>query len=159
MDWIARGRELATKYRYVLLVILLGIGLMLLPTGSKETAPESTMVSTAQRNLQEELGELLAHLEGAGKVRVLLTEAEGERTYYQSDEDSRTDSTKTDTVLITGSDRAQTGLVQRIDPPKYQGAVVLCQGADRASVRLAVVEAVANATGLPSNRISVLKLK
>lgn len=159
MDWIARGRELATKYRYVLLVILLGIGLMLLPTGSKETATESTMVSTAQRNLQEELGELLAHLEGAGKVRVLLTEAEGERTYYQSDEDSRTDSTKTDTVLITGSDRAQTGLVQRIDPPKYQGAVVLCQGADRASVRLAVVEAVSNATGLPSNRISVLKLK
>lgn len=159
MDWIARGRELASKYRYVLLVVMLGIGLMLLPTGSNETAPESPVLNAAQRNLQEELGELLAHLEGAGKVRVLLTEAEGERTYYQSDEDTRTDSVKTDTVLITGSDRTQTGLVQRIDPPKYQGAVVLCQGADRASVRLAVVEAVANATGLPSNKISVLKLK
>lgn len=159
MDWIARGRELATKYRYVLLVVLLGVGLMLLPTGSRESAPESGTAPQTQRDLQEDLAQMLSHLEGAGKVRVLLTEAEGESTYYQSDEDTRTDSAKTDTVLITGSDRGQTGLVRRVDPPRYQGAVVLCQGADRASVRLAVVEAVANATGLPSNRISVLKLK
>jgi len=41
----------------------------------------------------------------------------------------------------------------------YRGAVVVCQGGDNASVRLAVVEAVSNATGLTSDRITVLKMK
>lgn len=162
MDWIAlgeRGKELARKYRYVLLVVLAGILLLLLPTGSAEESQALQPQSQTQTELQEELAELLCHLEGAGKVRVLLTEAKGAQTLYQSDEDTRSDSAKTDTVLITGSDRIQTGLVKRVDPPTYQGAVVLCQGAERASVRLAIVQAVANATGLPSNKISVLKMK
>lgn len=152
-----RGPELLKKYRYVVLVILAGILLMVLPA---EKEPETAVLQTqAQPALQEELAELLSRLEGAGRVKVLLTEAEGTKTTYQSDTDIRTDVQKSDTVLITGSDRSQTGLVRQVDPPRYQGAVVLCQGANRASVRLAIVEAVANATGLPTSRISVLKMK
>jgi hypothetical protein len=41
----------------------------------------------------------------------------------------------------------------------YQGAVVLCQGAADAAVRLAVVEAVSKATGLGADKICVLKMK
>ena len=152
-----RSLELLKKYRYVALVILVGILLMALPE-SQEPAAASTQIQV-QPTLQEELAELLSRLEGAGKVKVLLTEAEGAKTTYQSDTDIRTDAQQSDTVLITGSDRSQTGLVRQVDPPRYQGAVVLCQGAHRASVRLAIVEAVANATGLPTSRISVLKMK
>lgn len=162
MDWIAlreRGKTLVLKYRYVVLVLLAGILLMLLPTGQNHSAASTEPALQAAADLQEELAELLSHLEGAGKVRVLLTEAEGSQTLYQSDGEDRSDSQKTDTVLVTGSDRAQTGLIRRVDPPKYRGAVILCQGAGRSSVRLAVVEAVANATGLPTNKISVLKMK
>jgi stage III sporulation protein AG len=36
---------------------------------------------------------------------------------------------------------------------------VICQGAADPAVRLAVVEAVADATGLGADRISVLKMK
>lgn len=152
-----RSLELLKKYRYVVLVILAGILLMALPA---EKEPESLPTQTqAQPDLQEELAEILSRLEGAGKVKVLLTEAEGAKTTYQSDTDIRTDARQSDTVLVTGSDRSQTGLVRQVDPPRYQGAVVLCQGASRASVRLAIVEAVANATGLSTSRISVLKMK
>lgn len=160
MDTIAlrqRGLELLKKYRPVVLVILAGVLLMALP-GQKEPVP-AVAESQPQLALQEELAELLSRLEGAGKVKVLLTEVEGAKTTYQSDTDIRTDAQQSDTVLITGSDRSQTGLVKQIDPPRYQGAVILCQGAQRASVRLAIVEAVANATGLPTSRISVLKMK
>ena len=41
----------------------------------------------------------------------------------------------------------------------YTGAVIFCQGADSAAVRLQVVEAVAVYTGLSSNKIMVLKMK
>jgi stage III sporulation protein AG len=39
------------------------------------------------------------------------------------------------------------------------GAIVLCQGADVPSVRLAIVDAVSKVTGLVANQISVLKMK
>lgn len=152
-----RSLELIKKYRYVVLVILAGVLLMALPTPKEAEAV--TVESQPRTGLQEELAEILCRLEGAGKVKVLLTEAEGEKTTYQSDTDIRTDAQQSDTVVITGADRSQAGLVRQVDPPRYQGAVVLCQGAQRASVRLAIVEAVANATGLPTSRISVLKMK
>ena len=62
-------------------------------------------------------------------------------------------------MIVSDSARAESGLVQQILPPTYQGAVILCQGADSAAVRLALIEAVSNATGLSSDRISVLKMK
>lgn len=41
----------------------------------------------------------------------------------------------------------------------YSGAVILCQGANDAAVRLQIVEAVSAFTGMGSNRIIVLKMK
>ena len=41
--------------------------------------------------------------------------------------------------------------------PTYRGALVVCQGGDQASVRLAVTEAVTALTGLPADRVSVAK--
>lgn len=170
MDWIElreKASELVKKYRYVALVLLVGLFLMLLP--SRNTAeetqiqPMTQMTQDAPEDLQTSLGNILSLIEGAGKVRVLLTESTGQRTHYQTDEDSSAGETgsdiRTETVLITDSGRGESGLVRQVDPPVYQGAIVLCQGADSAEVRLAIVEAVANATGLSSNKISVLKMK
>ena len=64
-----------------------------------------------------------------------------------------------DTVIITGSDRSQQGLICQQIPPQYLGAVIVCQGADKAAVRLALVEAVSDATGLSTDAITVLKMK
>lgn len=149
-----RSLEWFKKYRICLLVLLAGVVLMCLPEG-EEQAPVTTQ-SQAQPELQERLGEILSHMEGAGKVKVLLTQSQGASTQYQTDTGGNGGE---DTVLVTGTDRSQTGLVRQVDPPVYQGAVVLCQGAGKASVRLAIVDAVAKATGLPTSKIAVLKMK
>lgn len=155
---ILKERSLAwiKKYRTCLLVLLAGVVLMLLPAGKTETEPPAAAPVQTQSDLQEELEQLLARLDGAGKVQVLLTQAQGSKTQYQTDENGNG---STDTVIVTDSDRSQTGLVQQVDPPVYLGAVVLCQGAGKATVRLAIVDAVAKATGLPSSKITVLKMK
>lgn len=170
MDWIGireRLLEAFKKYRYILLVMLVGLFLMLLPEGkSRETVPElpaQTTIQSSEKDLQESLADILSMIEGAGKVQVLLTEGSGERIRYQTDENitsgENSNDIRRDTVIVTGASRVESGLIQQIDPPVYQGAVILCQGADRASVRLAIVEAVSNATGLGSDKISVLKMK
>ena len=39
------------------------------------------------------------------------------------------------------------------------GAIIVCQGGDSPTVRLNIVEAVSNVTGIGSDRITVLKMK
>lgn len=165
MDWIAlrqRMVQLVGKYRYVLLVLLLGICLMLIPdfSSKKEHPQTETPTQVPSFTLAQELEEILSQVKGAGKVSVMLTVDEGEHIRYQTDDTyNGADSQRHDTVIITDENRAQCGLIQQVNPPTYRGAVVVCQGADSAAVRLAIVEAVSKVTGLDSSRISILEMK
>ena len=162
MNIRSRLSELFKKYRYAVMIVLLGVVLMCLPSGKKDTqVPTATSTSeeTVQSGLEESLAAILSQIKGAGKVEVLLTEAKGAETLYQSDGDTGTDTDRQDTVIISDADRAQSGLVRQVNPPSYQGAIVVCQGADSASVRLAIVEAVSGVTGLGADHITVLKMK
>ena len=155
------------KYRYVVLVLAAGMLLMLLPTGSKdseelplvETPPEKTQLEITAAQLEG----VLSQIKGAGKVEVLLTCAAGERTVFHTDE--RTSSSESaqsheyETVLITDNNRTDEALVSQILAPEYLGAVIVCQGAENPAVRLAVSDAVSKATGLGTDRISVLMMK
>ena len=146
-----RLQSILMKYRYVLLVALAGLALMVIPGGSEEAEPMLTVAE--EETLESRLEAILSRIDGAGEVRLLLTEDRGGEVFYQTEgEDGKT-------VLISGADRSESGLVRTTQPPSYRGAVVVCRGADSAAVRLAVVEAVANATGLGTDRITVLKMK
>ena len=124
---------------------------MVIPVGSEETDPVPTV--TAEETLESRLEAILCRIDGAGEVKVLLTEDRAGEVFYQTEgEDGKT-------VLICGADRSESGLVRTTEAPVYRGAVVVCQGSDSAAVRLAVVEAVANATGLGTDRITILKMK
>ena len=74
-------RQFLAKYKHVFLILLLGILLMLLPTGEKKQQQAAQMPqaeATQQvQTLQEQLSALLSQMEGAGKVQVLLTLASG----------------------------------------------------------------------------------
>lgn len=156
-------RLFAQKYKYVALVLVLGVALMLLPEFHETTEASYTPTLEEQTDLARQLEEILSLMDGVGKVKVLLTEAEGSRTLYQQDEerDDRADaaSIRLETVILTNAQRTEQGLVQQILPPTYAGALIVCQGADRSSVELKIVEAVADITGLSTNRITVLKMK
>lgn len=150
---------LLKQYRYGVLILVLGIGLMLMPTSgeSKEAPAVTEMVQT--EDLAASLERVLSKMDGVGKVSVLLTQAEGEITIYQTDTDRSGESIREDTVLTADSSRSETGLIRQILPPTYQGAVIVCQGGDRAAVKLAIVNAVSAVTGLTSDRITVVKMK
>lgn len=161
--------QFLAKYKHVLLILLVGIGLMLLPSGGKSSAQELPTPTAAPeqiqqtQTLQEQLSSFLSRMEGAGRVEVLLTLATGEETLYQTDSDrttaDRSETDRQDTVIVSDSGHNETGLVCQVNPPTYLGAVVLCQGADNSAVRLAITQAVANATGLGTHKITILKMK
>ncbi len=107
--------------------------------------------------MEERLETILSGIAGAGTVQVLLTEETGGQTLYQTDVQSDDTRRTEDTVLVEDAARTETGLVRQTLAPKYRGAVVLCDGADNSSVKLAIVEAVGCVTGLGADRICVLK--
>lgn len=158
-------KALWEKYRYVLLVVGLGLVLMMIPVrsgaGSRQ-APQPTQ-PPAEESLEQKLEQVLATIQGVGQVSVLLTESTGSETSFQTDvsSDQQSESLRqsADTVIVEDPSRQERGLVRRVDPPVYRGAVVCCQGADSAQVRLRVVEAVGCVTGLRSDQISVVKMK
>lgn len=151
------------KYRFVLLILLIGIGLMLIPFGSSEKADVSQQATApTQPDISLELSRILSQIDGAGEVSVMLTIRTGISTVYQTDDSitaGENGSNKQDTVIITDENRSQTGLIQHIVYPEYRGAIIVCQGADNLQVRLNIMEAVARITGLGMDKISVLKMK
>lgn len=153
------------KYKYVCLVLVSGVILMFLPEKpiyTEDKTPEIQSV-TEMPDLQEQLEEILGNMDGAGRVKVLLTQALGTQTIYQYDENySKQDSSENkrcETVIISDAQREQGGLIQQIIPPKYLGAIILCQGAESAAVRLNITKAVSNVTGLSFDKIAVMKIK
>ena len=167
MDISAFGKKASqwlNKYKYIMLVLMIGLGLMLLPGKSeKESVSQSQTIPAQEQSLHHQLAEILSTVDGAGKVEVLLTQKAGEETIYQTNsnltENGDNHTSQITTVMISTSDKSETGLVRQILPPVYLGAVVVCKGADSPSVRLAIVSAVSNATGLGADQITVLKMK
>ena len=157
-----RINALFGKYKYPILVALVGLGLMLLPSEQEPTEPAEPP-RAVESSLEEKLEALLGRIEGAGQVSVLLTEKEGSQTLYQTDSQTDADDSGSrrtdDTVLIEDENRTESGLVRQTLGPVYRGAVILCQGADDPTVKLAVVEAVRCVTGLGADQISVQKMK
>lgn len=157
--------QVIKKYRYAVLVLVIGLILMAIPgTGNREDTETSDAESIyiSEQTLESKLSEVLSRVDGAGNVKVLLTVAAGEETVYQTNDDisssNDASSTNYDTVTVTDANRNQNGLIRQINPATYQGAVIVCQGADDPNVRLAIVDAVSKLTGLGANRISVLKM-
>lgn len=166
MDWMmirSRISQQFDRYKYVLLIIGVGILLMLLPTQSEAKPASNTSVQNQETvPVEERLEQILSQIRGVGKVQVLITEQTGSETIYQVDED-RTEGDgslrkKSETVIVSGGG-TQEGLVQTVTPPTYLGAIIVCQGAGSPEVRLAVTNAVSAVTGIGMDRISVLEMK
>ncbi len=161
----AKLLDIIKKYKFVILILLLGVAFMLIPSGQKDS--DSNSITTADKSVTEaleiQLKELLSKIDGAGHVDVLLSKGEGEETVYQTNSDtSRTGDDVTErrsTVTVTDTARVQAGLIKQVNPPKYLGAIIVCEGADNPLVQLSIKEAVSKVTGLGSDRISVLKMK
>ena len=169
MDFVKLKNSISvavTKYKYVGIVLLAGIVLMMFPTKETtdtQTQPQEPLICTSEDSMEGRLEKILGYISGAGEVKVMLSVAQGERIIYQTDStyaqgEHSTDS-RTQTILITDSQRNQQGLIHQKNPPVYQGAIILAQGAADPSVKLAIVEAVSSITGLGSDKITVLKMQ
>lgn len=153
------------KYKYIALIVCLGIVLMLWPSNKENKVSTDVNTATLSQNesLELRIENIIRYIRGVGEVKVLLTVSQGEEIHFQQNEDiqisNENKSTRNDTVITSDNQRNESGLIKQINPPRYMGAVVVCNGADDPIVKLAIIDAVSKVTGLGADRISVLKMK
>ncbi len=146
------------KYKFPVLILLLGVGLMMVPAKEPREAPQKEAVEPGC-SMEAQMEALLCQIKGAGEVEVLLTIQEGEAYTYQTDEHIRPEETDRETVIVSQGSGEDRPVITRTRSPVYRGAVVVCHGADIPSVKLSIVKAVQDLTGLGSDKISVIKMK
>lgn len=122
----------------VALLVLIGV-LLIFFSGSAcfESEPSDSGGNSLEEYKERTEGELesLCHsVRGVGRCRVYLTLARGEKNSY-----------KGSTVIET-------------KPPEVLGVTVICDGGDKDSVRLALVDMLTALFNIGSNRVAILKL-
>ena len=162
-------RRLFDKYKYVLLLCAVGLILILLPFGGKTESAAEAEESASEEDpvllLQSQLEALFSEVSGVGRVRVMLTAQSGGETVYAYDESksaSKSDggaSSSSSMTLVTVGGSEGDPVVVRVDAPLFSGAVVVCEGAESAKVRLALTEALRSLTGITADNIVIVKMK
>ena len=159
--------EVLGRYKYVLLVVLLGALLLLWPggrgaadrtdSGSRQIPAGSMPLGETERAMEV----ILEKISGVGRGDVMLTLQSGSELVLAQDSSLRYSGSvqspdnyerRSDAVTDSGG-----VVVTQEKYPQYRGALVVCDGGGSDAVRLQVVEAVSALTGLGSDRIAVVK--
>ncbi len=133
--------ESGSARRWILLAALLGAALMVLSgmfsfDKKQETGGSGFEVSDYRRSAQQDLEQLISHIQGAGKTRVLLTvENSAEYVYLENG------TTKTKEIQ-----------------PHVRGVLVLCEGGDDPVTVGRVTEAVTKALDISTAKVCIEKL-
>lgn len=169
----------------VILIITIIIINMILGDGKKNTSKEqvnssSKQLATKENNsednsLEEKLKNILQKIQGVGKVEVFVNYSESSETVAMYNENSKVSSTEeTDTSggkrIIEQTDtqkdivyKEESGekipITQKIIQPKIEGAIITAQGANNASIKANIVQAVEAATGLATHKIQVFEME
>ena len=150
-----RGLDLRAllKNKYALLVLAVGALLLLLPTGGgekkSETASELSAPVFSLEAEEQRLQKQLCKLSGAGRVSVLLS---------VSGSASRELALNGEETLVLSSGSTEDVVELYYVNPQYTGAVIVCDGANSAKVKLEITQAVCAFTGLPSGSVRVMQM-
>jgi stage III sporulation protein AG len=165
--------EKLKKGGWAAVVLFVGLILFLLPGGGGgESGGEDgtdTMFPTEFSLGEQELrmSEALSAIDGAGRVKVMLTLSAGPEQILQKDTESsaRDDEDgaseveqREATVVVSQGGSVQSAVAAKYLYPKYQGALIVADGAGSADIRLELMRAVSGLTGLGADKITVAKM-
>ncbi|MDR1298825.1 MAG: hypothetical protein LBJ84_01060 [Oscillospiraceae bacterium] len=162
------------KGGWAAIVLIVGFALFLLPGGNSGQSEDEggadarLTVEFSLREQENRMSETLSEIAGAGRVRVMLTLSTGTEQILQKDSsgsskgpgDSGAESEHSEsTVIISRGGSVQSAVAAKYLYPKYQGALVVADGAGRADIRLELMRAVSGLTGLGADKITVSKMR
>lgn len=140
-----------------------------------EEANKQNEINDNNENIEERLENILSNIKGVGKTQVLLSYSQTSQIIPIYDEDSSSSTTEekdsgggTRTVNENSTKKevkyeenngVKTPITQSIVNPKIEGAIITAQGANDATVKTNIIQAVEAVTGLATYKIQVFEMK
>ena len=140
-----------------LAVMAVGCLLLLIPargmTEQSQSKGEEQEVFDLE-GFERRLEQVLSEIAGAGETRVVLSLHGGSRQILAQDRQQDSSGASAQTVTVGNSSDRKVVPIQTM-APDFRGALVVCQGAEDARVRLEVTKAVCVLTGLGTDCVCV----
>ena len=135
-------------------------------TFAEASAEETDTVSEYRMELCDELGNMLASIEGVGKTKIMLTLDGTVRNIYATDNDVQQRETSGDKqsnerqscIVVRQNDGSEKALTVGQLMPKIKGVLVVCEGGDKEEVCVKITEAVSAALDVNKSHICVSKM-
>lgn len=141
------------KNKYALIVLAAGLVLILWPSGKKSETVQTNELTAPAFSISAEEDRLeaqLSKIRGAGRVSVLLSvSGSASRELAESEKG---------TLVVSENGKERVVELYYVNP-EYMGAVIVCDGANSAELRLEILRAVADFTGLGASKISVISME
>lgn len=125
--------------------------------------------------MEEKLKKILEKIQGVGKVEVFINFSESSEMVAMYNENSKISSTEeTDTsggkrvieqkdtqkdIIYKEDDGQKIPITKKVIQPKIEGAIITAQGANDATIKANIIQAVEAATGLATHKIQVFEME
>ncbi len=161
--------KMLDKYKYLIIVLVVGIFLLIIPNRKTETKNKKDEILEFDcEEFEERIEKALSKCEGVGKCEVILAlestpesvyAKEARRSLKENDENGtyESDSDTKPSVMSEGSG-VEGALIVKRNYPEFRGATIICEGALRNDVKTNIVASVSALTGLSTDKISVVKM-
>ncbi len=157
------------KDKKLIVIISLGLAgmlLLLISGGSGNKAEkinsDEHSVSEIESRIERELTELIKSVDGAGRVKVMVTlDSLEERIVAKNNETGREADSyeEKNEYVLTESSGDTDGLTLKIITPVIRGVGISCEGATSETKKRELVKLVCSALGIAENRIWVTKMQ
>ena len=119
-----------------------------------------------ESDIENRLGDIISQINGAGRVKVMVTLKSGEEKKYaynemfqaKNDENSSDSKTENEYVVIDG-EKGDECVLLKTEFPEIQGVIVVCDGGDNSVIKNEITNAVSGLLNISTNNISVIKMK
>lgn len=170
----------------VLIITVVVINIIWNGNSNKKTTTNNTEKQLAQtteteenniqstNNLEEKLENILSKIQGVGEIKVCLNYNESNETVAMYNETSKVSTTEeTDTsgetrkvqendtqkdIIFKEEDGEKKPITQKVVQAKIEGAIITAKGANNASIKANIVQAVEAVTGLATHKIQVFEM-
>lgn len=142
--------------------------------GMEDDPPTSTELENYRNSISEELGNMLASMDGVGKTKVMVTLDGTVRNVYATDVDvngretsrknggsedaDKQNTEKKSCIVIRQNDGSEKALTIGQLMPQIKGVLVICEGGDSDYIKEKIVDAVSAALDISETHICVSKL-
>ncbi|MBR6737512.1 MAG: hypothetical protein IKL82_04020 [Clostridia bacterium] len=146
------------KKELVITLIVSLIAILVIFLSSFGFSYETTKGEDYASQLESKVEKLLSSIEGVGKVEVFITvDGSSEEVLAKTVETKIENGVKITTeslILISGKP-----YVTKVLSPKIIGVTIVCKGANKVAVKVAITECVKSALQIDAERIKILKMK